>query len=104
MLVRVPARRHPDRDADRRQPFPCTPRSQMAHRSLNDESIPPSVVASSPPSQASHDLRYTVTFQPATAKGAGAYELERRFGHRSLRYIQRSTNPPEAIAAYIEEF
>jgi len=30
-------------------------------------------------------------FQPATAKGAGAYELERRF--RAL-----------AIAAYIEEF
>jgi integrase len=76
----------------------------MAHCGWNDESIPPSVVASSPPSQASHDLRHTVAFQPATAMGADADELERLFGHRSQRYIQRSTNPPEAIAAYIEEF
>jgi len=31
--------------------------------------------------------------------------LERRLGHRSQRYIQRYTNPPEAVAAtYIEEF
>ncbi len=36
--------------------------------------------------------------------GADADELERLFGHRSQRYIQRSTNPPEAIAAYIEKF
>ncbi len=37
--------------------------------------------------------------------GADAYELERRLGHRSQRYIQRYTNPPEAVAAsYIEEF
>jgi hypothetical protein len=36
---------------------------------------------------------------------ADAYELERRLGHRSQRYIQRYTNPPEYIAAsYIEKF
>jgi len=41
----------------------------------------------------------------ATATGADAYELKRRLGHRSQRYIQRYTNPPEAIAAtFIEEF
>jgi len=32
-------------------------------------------------------------------------ELERRLGHRSQRYLQRYTNPPQAIAAtYVEEF
>ncbi len=52
-----------------------------------------------------HDLRHTFAFQLATATGADAYELERRLGHRSQRYIQRYTNPPEEIAAaYIEEF
>lgn len=52
-----------------------------------------------------HDLRHTFAFQLATATGADAYELERRLGHRSQRYIQRYTNPPEAIAAaYIEQF
>ncbi len=41
---------------------------------------------------------------PATA-GTDAYELERRLGHRAQRYIQRYTNPPEAVAAaYVEEF
>jgi len=31
--------------------------------------------------------------------------LERRLGHRSQRYIQRYTNPPEEIAAaYVEQF
>jgi hypothetical protein len=37
--------------------------------------------------------------------GADAYELERRLGHRSQHYLQRYTNPPEAVAArYVEEF
>ena len=37
--------------------------------------------------------------------GLTPYELERRLGHRSRRYIQRYTNPPEAVAAsYVEEF
>ena len=41
----------------------------------------------------------------AQVTGADAYELERRLGHRSQRYIQRYTNPPEAVAAsYVEEF
>jgi site-specific recombinase XerD len=52
-----------------------------------------------------HDLRHTFAFQLAKVTGADAYELERRLGHRSQRYIQRYTNPPETIAAaYIEEF
>jgi hypothetical protein len=42
-------------------------------------------------------------FQLAKITGADAYELERRLGHRSQRYIQRYTNPPEAVAAgYVE--
>lgn len=52
-----------------------------------------------------HDLRHTFAFRLAKATGADAYELERRLGHRSQRYIQRYTNPPEEVAAaYIEEF
>ena len=35
----------------------------------------------------------------------GRHGLERRLGHRSQRYIQRYTNPPEHVAAqYIEGF
>lgn len=52
-----------------------------------------------------HDLRHTFAFQLARSTGADAYELERRLGHRSGRYIQRYTNPPEGVAAgYVEEF
>ena len=52
-----------------------------------------------------HDLRHTFAFQLAKVTGADAYELERRLGHRSQRYIQRYTNPPEHVAAtYIESF
>jgi len=52
-----------------------------------------------------HDLRHTFAFHLAKVTGADAYELERRLGHRSQRYIQRYTNPPEeVVAAYIEEF
>jgi site-specific recombinase XerD len=52
-----------------------------------------------------HDLRHTFAFHLAQVTGADSYELERRLGHRSQRYIQRYTNPPEAIAAtYIEGF
>lgn len=51
-----------------------------------------------------HDLRHTFAFQLAKVTGADAYELERRLGHRSQRYIQQYTNPPEAVAArYVEE-
>jgi len=50
-----------------------------------------------------HDLRHTFAFLLARTTSADAYELERRLGHRSQRYIQRYTNPPEAIAAsYVE--
>ncbi len=52
-----------------------------------------------------HDLRHTFAFQLAKVTGADAYELERRLGHRSQRYIQRYTNPPEDVAAtYVEDF
>ena len=52
-----------------------------------------------------HDLRHTFAFQLAAVTGADAYELERRLGHRSQRYIQRYTNPPEDTAAqYVEQF
>ena len=52
-----------------------------------------------------HDLRHTFAFQLAKVTGADAYELERRLGHRSQRYIQRYTNPPEQVAAnYVESF
>jgi len=52
-----------------------------------------------------HALRHTFAFQLAKVTGADSYELERRLGHRSQRYIQRYTNPPEAVAAsYVEEF
>ena len=52
-----------------------------------------------------HDLRHTFAFQLAKVTGANTYELERRLGHRSQRYIQRYTNPPEHVAAtYIESF
>jgi integrase len=52
-----------------------------------------------------HDLRHTFAFQLARVTGADAYELERRLGHRSQRYIQRYTNPPEPVAAgYVEKF
>lgn len=52
-----------------------------------------------------HALRHTFAFQLAKVTGADSYELERRLGHRSQRYIQRYTNPPQAVAAsYVEEF
>ena len=46
-----------------------------------------------------HDLRHTFAFQLAQATNADPYELERRLGHRSQRYIARYTNPPEHVAA-----
>ena len=50
-----------------------------------------------------HDLRHTFAFRLARETNADAYELERRLGHRSGRYISRYTNPPEAVAAgYVE--
>jgi site-specific recombinase XerD len=52
-----------------------------------------------------HDLRHTFAFQLAQSTHADSYELERRLGHRSQRYLQRYTNPPEKVAArYIEDF
>ncbi len=52
-----------------------------------------------------HDLRHTFAFFLAETTGADPYELERRLGHRSQRYIQRYTNPPENVAAqYVEDF
>lgn len=51
-----------------------------------------------------HDLRDTFAFGLSEATGADGYELQRRLGHRSRRYIARYTNPPEDVAAsYVEE-
>ena len=46
-----------------------------------------------------HDLRHTFAYRLAAETGKDAYELERRLGHGSQRYIQRYTNPPEEVAA-----
>ncbi len=52
-----------------------------------------------------HDLRHTFAFKLAAETGNDRYELQRRLGHRSERYIQVYTNPPEEIAAgYVEKF
>jgi integrase len=52
-----------------------------------------------------HDLRHTFAYRLAAETNKDAYELERRLGHGSQRYIQRYTNPPENVAAgYVEEF
>lgn len=52
-----------------------------------------------------HDLRHTFAYRLAAEAGKDAYELERRLGHGSQRYIQRYTNPPEDVAAgYVEDF
>jgi len=52
-----------------------------------------------------HTLRHTFAFLLADETDADAYELERRLGHRSERYIKLYTNPPSHIAAsYIEKF
>lgn len=51
-----------------------------------------------------HALRHTFAFALSEQTGHDAYELERRLGHRSQRYIARYTNPPEEVAAsYVEE-
>jgi integrase len=50
-----------------------------------------------------HDLRHSFGFALAAETGHDPYELQRRLGHQSQRYIDRYTNPPEDIAAgYIE--
>jgi integrase len=50
-----------------------------------------------------HDLRHSFAFALAAETGNDGYELQRRLGHQSQRYINRYTNPPEDIAAgYIE--
>ncbi len=51
-----------------------------------------------------HDLRHTFAYRLAAETNKDAYELERRLGHGSQRYIQRYTNPPEDVAAgYVED-
>ena len=39
-----------------------------------------------------HDLRHTFAFQLARVTGADSYELERRLGHQSQRYMLRYKN------------
>jgi integrase len=51
-----------------------------------------------------HDCRHTFAFNLAEETGSDAFELQRRLGHQSRRYIDRYTNPPEEIAAgYVED-
>ena len=51
-----------------------------------------------------HDLRHTFGFTLAAVTGNDAFELQRRLGHQSRRYIDRYTNPPEDIAVgYVEQ-
>lgn len=51
-----------------------------------------------------HDLRHTFAFMLAKETGGDRFELQRRLGHRSDKYIEIYTNPPEEIAAqYIEK-
>jgi integrase len=42
-----------------------------------------------------HDLRHSFAFRLADETGNNAFELQRRLGHQSRRYIDRYTNPPE---------
>lgn len=52
-----------------------------------------------------HALRHTFGNTLSKATQADEYELERRLGHRSKRYIGVYTNPtPEVAAGYIEPF
>jgi len=51
-----------------------------------------------------HDLRHTFAFMLAEETGGDRYELQRRLGHRSDKYIEIYTNPPEEVAArYVEK-
>ncbi|MED1953574.1 tyrosine-type recombinase/integrase [Brevibacillus centrosporus] len=51
-----------------------------------------------------HDLRQTFAFMLANETGGDRFELQRRLGHRSDKYIEIYTNPPEEVAAqYIEK-
>lgn len=51
-----------------------------------------------------HDLRHTFAFMLAKETGGDRFELQRRLGHRSDKYIEIYTNPPEEIAAqYVEK-
>jgi hypothetical protein len=48
---------------------------------------------------------FGTAFRLALASGHDPYELERRLGHRSQRYLQRYTHPPEEMAAgFVEDF
>ncbi len=51
-----------------------------------------------------HALRHTFAFLLAKETKSDRFELQRRLGHRSDKYIEIYTNPPEEIAArYIEK-
>lgn len=50
-----------------------------------------------------HALRHTFAYLLAKETNADAFELQRRLGHRSQKYIQLYTNPPEEVSARIIE-
>lgn len=52
-----------------------------------------------------HQLRHAFAFRLAETTSKDTFELQRRLGHQSERYIGVYTNPPEEIAAgYVEDF
>src|SRR5262249_10504584 len=75
-------------------------RAQIGRRHDSEQADPARRISPLHP----HTLRHTFAFHLARVTGADAYELERRLGHRSQRYIARYTNPPEPVAAaYVEQ-
>jgi len=47
-------------------------------------------------------VRYSFGFALAAETGNDPYELQRRPGHTSQRYIAPCTNPPDMAASYVE--
>ncbi|NQX60567.1 tyrosine-type recombinase/integrase [Paenibacillus qinlingensis] len=45
----------------------------------------------------SHDLRHTFAFRLSRETNGDKFELQRRLGHRSDKYIEIYTNPPEEL-------
>lgn len=51
-----------------------------------------------------HDLRHTFAFRLSRETNGDTFELRRRLGHRSDKYIEIYTNPPEEVAVgYVQK-
>jgi hypothetical protein len=93
-LDRQPAARWPALGADDQRHL--RPSGRLARRGAAGPGPP----AGRP---APHDLRHTFGFRLAEETGKDPYELERRLGHRSQRYIARYTNPPSTSPRAAED-